>query len=133
MKTKLLIGKRLVLVLVFSLFISSFSMPIYAEETNDESKETKLIAEMSLEQYTEYLQENKEEFIDQYRETENYIALESNKRDIYVISFDDSISFENDSLKVLCSISTKQAIVINGINNNLFPTFDDRDTAFANL
>ena len=45
----------------------------------------------------------------------------------------NSIAHESTQLADICNISTKEAALINGEVNNLYPTFDDIDIALANL
>lgn len=103
------------------------------EEINNEPPNATLVAEMGQDEYTEYMRENKEVFIEEYREDESYTPHQSDQRNIQVISLGNNISFNSERLSSVENISIKQAIMIKGVQNNLFPTFDDRDTAFKNL
>ena len=44
-----------------------------------------------------------------------------------------NVTFDNESLEGMGRISTKDAVVINGVVNYLYPTFDDVDSALVTL
>lgn len=63
-------------------------------------------------------------------------ALEQEQGDMHLSDLmiaQTNMTFDNESLEGMGRISTKDAVVINGVVNYLYPTFDDVDFALATM
>jgi hypothetical protein len=68
-----------------------------------------------------------------YAQSEEKLKTEHNKSECKLIPLEDAVPFEASEIVKIGQMSIKSAVVINGVTNYLYPTFDDIDKALENL